>query len=367
VFVSVSRKSEEVANHVKRRACRRATTFDMKEQAMREQQVPIGTGFEPATTAEEVLEGLDLRDALAIVTGGYSGLGLEISRVLSNAGASVIVPARDLDKAARALAGLPAVEQHALDLADPDSIKAFTRWFLDSGRSVDMLINNAGVMAVPLHHDTRGFEAHLAVNYLGHFDLTRQLWPALVARDGARVISVTSRAYRFSGIDFDDPNYAIRDYEKWAAYGQSMTAKTSFAIELDARANDAGVRAFAVHPGTIATDLSRHLSRTELVAMGAVAEDGTVLHPAGFKTISQGAATTVWAATSPQLEGCGGLYLEDIDVAPLVDSSTDLYGPGVDAWVLDPDAARHLWTRTETLLDHHFADGRTPAAQLTSH
>jgi NAD(P)-dependent dehydrogenase (short-subunit alcohol dehydrogenase family) len=337
-----------------------------KEQPMQEQQVLIGSGFGPATTAEEVLEGLDLGGAVAIVTGGYSGLGLEISRVLSNAGVSVIVPTRDVDKAARALAGLPAVEQHALDLADPASITAFARHIIDSGRSVDMLINNAGVMAAPLHHDTRGFEAHLAVNYLGHFDLTRQLWPVLAAGGGARVISVTSRAYRFSRIDFDDPNYAVRAYAKWAAYGQSMTAKTSFAVELDARAKDAGVRAFAVHPGTIVTDLSRHLSRAELVGMGAVAEDGAVLQPAGYKTIPQGAATTVWAATNPQLEGRGGLYLEDVDVAPLVDSSTDRYGPGVDAWVLEPGTARQLWTRTETLLGHHFAAGRTPAAQLTS-
>jgi NAD(P)-dependent dehydrogenase (short-subunit alcohol dehydrogenase family) len=334
---------------------------------MQEQQLRVGSGFGPATTAEEVLEGLDLRDAVAIVTGGYSGLGLEISRVLSHAGASVIVPTRDLDKAARALAGLPAVEQHVLDLADPASITAFTRHIVDSGRNIDMLINNAGVMAAPLHHDTRGFEAHLAVNYLGHFDLTRQLWPALVAGGEARVVSVTSRAYRFSGIDFEDPNYAARDYEKWAAYGQSMAAKISFAVELDARAKDAGVRAFAVHPGTILTDLSRHLSRAELVATGAVAEDGTVLHPAGFKTIPQGAATTVWAATSPLLKGRGGLYLEDVDVAPLVDSSIDRYGPGVDPWVLEPSTARRLWTRTETLLDHHFAAGRPPAAQLTSH
>jgi NAD(P)-dependent dehydrogenase (short-subunit alcohol dehydrogenase family) len=334
---------------------------------MQEQQLRVGSGFGPATTAEEVLEGLDLSGAVAIVTGGYSGLGLEISRVLSHAGASVIVPTRDRDKAARALAGMPAVEQHVLDLADPASITAFTRHIVDSGRSIDMLINNAGVMAVPLHHDTRGLETHLAVNYLGHFDLTRQLWPVLAAGGGARVVSVTSRAYRFSGIDFDDPNYDVRDYEKWAAYGQSMAAKTSFAVELDARAKDAGVRAFAVHPGTIVTDLSRHLSRAELVAMGAVAQDGAVLHPAGFKTIPHGAATTVWAATSPLLEGRGGLYLEDVDVAPLVDSSTDRYGPGVDAWVLEPGTARRLWTRTETLLDHHFAASHPRAAHLTSH
>jgi NAD(P)-dependent dehydrogenase (short-subunit alcohol dehydrogenase family) len=166
-------------------------------------------------------------------------------------------------------------------------------------------------------------------------------------------------------VDFDDLNYAVRDYEKWAAYGQSMTAKTLFTVELDARGRDVGVRAFAVHPGTILTDLSRHLHRTELIAMGAVAEDGTALHPAGYKSVSQGAATTVWAATSPLLEGRGGVYLEDVDIAPIADSSTDLYGSGVDAWALEPDTARRLWSRSETLLGQGFPAGRTPAAQLT--
>jgi NAD(P)-dependent dehydrogenase (short-subunit alcohol dehydrogenase family) len=144
---------------------------------MYERQSPLGSGFGPQTTAQEVAAGLDLHGALAIVTGGYSGLGLEITRVLVHAGASVIVPTRNPDKAARALAGQPEVEQHFLDLAEPASITAFAQRVLDSGRSVDLLINNAGIMAVPLYHDSRGFEAHLAVNHLGHFDLTRQLWP----------------------------------------------------------------------------------------------------------------------------------------------------------------------------------------------
>jgi NAD(P)-dependent dehydrogenase (short-subunit alcohol dehydrogenase family) len=331
---------------------------------MHEQQTSLGTGFGPQTTAQEVISGVDLHGALAIVTGGYSGLGLEITRVLTHAGASVIVPTRDPKKAARALAGLPQVEQHALDLADPASITAFAQQVLDSGRSIDLLINNAGIMAVPLHHDSRGFEAHLAVNHLGHFDLTRQLWPALTTEGGARVVNLTSRAYRFSDINFDDPNYAVRDYEKWAAYGQSMTAKTLFTVELDARGRDMGVRAFAVHPGTILTDLSRHLDRAELVAMGAVAENGTALHPAGYKSIPQGAATAVWAATSPLLDGRGGLYLDDVDIAPTVDSSTDPYGPGVDAFVLDPDTARRLWTRSETLIKRGFPADPTRAAQL---
>ena len=226
---------------------------------MKNRQVPVNSGFGSATTAEEVLDGLDLTGMLAVVTGGYSGLGLEITRALSRSGASVIVPARDRAKAARALAGLPRVEQRTLDLADPASIATFAADVLASDRSVDVLVNNAGIMAVPLTHDVRGFEAHLAVNYLGHFDLARQMWPALITGGGARVISVTSRAYRFSRIDFDDPNYAVRDYEKWAAYGQSMTAKSLFAVELDARGKDSGIRAFAVHPGTILTDLSRHL------------------------------------------------------------------------------------------------------------
>ena len=326
---------------------------------MQDNQKPVGSGFGSTTTAQDVDEaaargGADITAQVIVVTGGYSGLGLEVTRVLSAAGATVIVPARDAVKAAGALHGLARVEQEALDLADPVSIAAFADRMLSSGRVINVLINNAGVMAVPLNHDARGFETHLAINHLGHADLTRRLWPALVAGAGARVINLTSRGYRFSPVDFADPNFHAREYEKWAAYGQSMSAKAMFAIELDRLGRPHGVRSFAVHPGTILTDLSRHLTRAELIAMGAADDSGAPLQPTGYKTVAQGAATTVWAAIAPELDGHGGLYLDDVEIAPIIDSSTDLFGPGVDAWLIDPEQHGRLWALTDQLLESDF-------------
>jgi NAD(P)-dependent dehydrogenase (short-subunit alcohol dehydrogenase family) len=318
-------------------------------------QNPISSGFGPTTTAADVIGDHNLTGTTAIVTGGYSGLGLEATRVLAGAGATVIVPARDPEKARSALGGIAHVDVEALDLADPQSIDAFADRFLASGRPLDILINNAGIMAAPLSRDPRGYESHLATNHLGHFQLTQAVWPALVAADDARVINLTSRAYRFSNVDFDDPNYSEREYEKWGAYGQSMTAKTLFTVALDARGKAHGVRAFAVHPGTISTPIIRHLSVEELQALGAADEQGQPIQSPGAKTVEQGAATTVWAATSAQLEGLGGVYLDDADIAPLADSTVDLYGPGVDPWTVDPEAADRLWALSEKLLGRPFS------------
>jgi NAD(P)-dependent dehydrogenase (short-subunit alcohol dehydrogenase family) len=313
-------------------------------------QHPIGSGFGAATTASDVLEGQDLTGKTVIVTGGYSGLGLEVTRTLAGAGATVVVPARDPERARHALAGITGVEQEHLDLGSAGSIDAFATRFLESGRPLDGLINNGGIMAAPFSRDARGYESHLAINHLGHFQLTEKLSRALVQADGARVVSLTSRAYRFSPVDFDDPNYLQRAYEKWGAYAQSMTAKSLFAVALDARGRSYGVRSFAVHPGTIVTPLVRHLSTAELQGLGAADDQGNAIQPPGAKTIPQGAATTVWAATSPQLDGHGGAYLDDVDIASIVDSSADLYGPGVDSWAVDPDAADRLWALSEQLI-----------------
>lgn len=320
-------------------------------------QTPLQSGFGAMTTTADVLDGRDLIGTVAIVTGGYSGLGREVTRSLAAAGATVIVPARDPRKAAEALAGIPRVEQETLDLADAVSIDAFADRFLASGRALDILINNGGIMAVPFSRDERGYESHFATNHLGHFQLTERLWPALVAGTGARVVSLTSRAYRFSNVDFDDPHFANRDYEKWSGYAQSMTAKALFAVALDTRGAEHGVRAFAVHPGTILTPLVRHLSIEELQALGAADTTGAPIDPVGAKTVEQGAATTVWAATSPQLDGRGGVYLDDVDIAPLKDTTTDLFGAGVDAWVVDPAAAARLWTLSEQLIGRAFGTG----------
>jgi NAD(P)-dependent dehydrogenase (short-subunit alcohol dehydrogenase family) len=304
-------------------------------------QEPLGSGFGATTTAQEALAGRDLTGRLALVTGGYSGLGRETTRVLAEAGATVIVPARTPQKAAAALEGLPRVEQDALDLQDPASIDAFADRVLDSGRPLDILITSAGIMAVPLSRDARGNESQLSTNHLGHFRLTARLWPALRRAQGARVISVSSRGHRIAAVDFDDPNFERRAYDKWVAYGQSKSANALFAVALDARGQADGVRAFSVHPGTILTDLARHLSDDELRAMGALDDEGRPI-TANLKTIEQGAATAIWCATSSDLDGRGGVYCEDVDVAAVVppDSAS---GEGVRPWAIDPELAERLW------------------------
>ena len=302
----------------------------------------IFPGFGARSTATDALAGIDLSGRLAIVTGGYSGLGIEMVRALTGAGARVIVPARRRARAEETLAGIDAVEVDELDLADLDSVHAFADRVLDSGRSVDILINNAAVMACPETRVGPGWEAQFATNHLGHFALTNRLWPALAAGDGARVVALSSTGHKRSAIRFDDLQFED-GYEKWAAYGQSKTANSLFAVHLDALAQDAGVRAFAAHPGGIMTPLQRHLPREEMVAAGWLADDGTP--DERFKTPEQGASTAVWAATSPALVGMGGVYCEDCDIA----EPTDVGGPderirGVDAHAIDPDAAARLWT-----------------------
>ncbi|GGE34875.1 oxidoreductase [Pullulanibacillus camelliae] len=318
-------------------------------------QVPIDSGFGPRTTAQEVLGNQNLKGKIAIITGGYSGLGLEATRVLAEAGATVIVPARTREKAEAALKDLPNIELETLDLSDPQSINAFTQRFLASSRPLHILINAAGIMAVPLKRDSRGFESHFATNHLGHFQLTAGLWPALKQANGARVISMSSRGHRMSGIDFADPNYHHRDYDKWMAYGQSKTANALFAVELDKRGKADNVRAFAVHPGTIVTDLARHLSDEELKAMGALDERGQrriMEYNHETKTIPEGAATIVWCAISEQLKGKGGVYCENVDIAEInpVNSPT----PGVRPWAMDLKDAERLWTLSEELTGTTF-------------
>lgn len=318
---------------------------------VRGRQHPIPSGYGADTTAEEVIQGHDLSGKIAVVTGGYSGLGLETTRVLAAAGAKVIVPVRTPEKARLTLAGIPGAELAALDLLDPASIDAFARQFLDSGRPLDILIHSAGIMASPLTRDARGYEAQFATNHLGHFQLAARLWPALVKAGSARVISVSSRGHRIAGIDYGDVNFVQRSYDKWVAYGQSKTANVLFALELDRRGQAQGVRAYAVHPGSILTDLARHLSEDELRGMGALDEDGKRI-PASranqMKTVQQGAATSVWCAVSPQLEGIGGVYCEDADIAPLAGSG-DANQSGVQDWAVDPVNARRLWALSEEM------------------
>lgn len=199
-------------------------------------QTPLPSRFGPATTAREVLRGLDLHGRVAVVTGGAAGLGLETTRALAEAGAEVVVPARDLEKAHRALAGLAGgmrVEAAPMDLLDPASIDAFARAFLATGRPLHMLINNAGIMATPLQREARGYESQFAANHLGHFQLTARLWPALRRAGqagGARVVVLSSRAHQRAGVDFDDPHFHSRPYDPWLAYAQAKSANVLFAV-----------------------------------------------------------------------------------------------------------------------------------------
>jgi NAD(P)-dependent dehydrogenase (short-subunit alcohol dehydrogenase family) len=319
-------------------------------------QRPVFSGLGFSTTAEEALGGRSLAGKLAVVTGGYSGIGLETTRVLSAAGATVIVPVRSPEKARLNLAGIPRVEQAELDLWDPASIDAFAQGFLATGRPLDLLINNAGIMASPLARDFRGNESQFSANHLGHFQLTARLWPALRKAEGARVVALTSRGHRFSEVHFDDPNFDRRPYDKWRAYGQSKTANALFALGHDLRGRDFGVRAFSVHPGGIATDLARHLTDEDLKAFnltrhddGRVTPDDTNTHR--FKTVPQGAATTIWCATSPLLERVGGVYCEDCDVSKVVPSEVGDFRVenGVAPWACDPELAERLWGLSEAL------------------
>lgn len=319
-------------------------------------QTPIHSGFGPASTTQDVLTGIDLSGKTAIVTGGYAGLGLETVRALREAGARVLVPARDTIRAKAALDAVGA-EVARMDLMDPSSVDSFARDFLASGAALHILINNAGIMACPLARDARGYESQFATNHLGHYQLTVRLWPALARAQGARVVALSSLGHRYSAMNVDDPNFHHRDYDRWLAYGQSKTANALFALEFDARGREHGVQAFSVHPGRILTDLAKHLSREELRNAGALDDDGQpVIDVArGMKNVQQGAATSVWAATSPQLQGLGGVYCEDCDIATLVDdtaaTSAGLATPssGVRAWATDPAAARALWHLSETL------------------
>jgi NAD(P)-dependent dehydrogenase (short-subunit alcohol dehydrogenase family) len=305
-------------------------------------QAPIGSGFGYRSTAAEVVEGTDLSGQTAIVTGGYSGLGLEAVKALADAGAHVIVPARRPDHAKEMLSGVDGVEVDELDLSDLDSVRSFAQRFLDSGHGLDMQINNAAVMACPEQRVGPGWELQFATNHLGHFVLTNLLWPALCDDHGARVIALTSTGHKISPIRFDDINFESTPYDKWVAYGQAKTADALFAVHLDALGQDRGVRAFAVHPGGILTPLQRHLPQEEMQAAGWIDEHG--VPDERMKTPEQGAATEVWAATAPELYGMGGVYCEDCDIAKPTDPDDPMKRyRGVDAHAIDPDAAARLW------------------------
>nr|WP_294869761.1 SDR family NAD(P)-dependent oxidoreductase [uncultured Pedobacter sp.] len=321
-------------------------------------QQPIGSGFNATSTSSDVIKEIDLTGKIAIVTGGYAGIGLETVKSLTTAGAKVIVPARDVAKAKINLEGVKSVTVEHLDLMNPESIDAFAENFLETNNPLHLLINNAGIMWVPLQRDLRGYESQLATNHLGHFQLTAKLWPALKQAKGARVINVSSFGHQMAPFDFEDPNFEHRQYETLQGYGQSKTANNLFTVELDHRGKHFGVRAFSLHPGSVnGTDLGRVAPMALFQQMGTHDENGEIYPEVAkkLKTIPQGAATTLWCATSSSLEGKGGVYCENGDIAELDSGNINhqyddpLTLRGVKPYSVDPENAKRLWQLSEEL------------------
>ena len=319
-------------------------------------QQPVGSGFNAVSTANEVTNGIDLTGKIAVVTGGNAGIGLETTRILAAAGATVIVPARDIEKARKNLDGIPNVELAKIDFMDPASIDEFAETFISTGRPLHLLINNAGVMWVPLRKDSRGIESQLATNYLGQFHLTAKLWPALKMANGARVVNVSSLGHHMAPFNFEDPNFIHREYQTLQAYGQSKTASNLFTVALDNFGRQFNVRAYSLHPGSInGTELGREASVELFQQMGFLDSEGQLLPEvaASLKTVPQGAATTVWCATSPLLDEIGGVYCEDCDIARL-SSESDEGLRGVKPYSLDETNARNLWKWSEQITGIRF-------------
>lgn len=307
---------------------------------MNNHQKPLGLGFGTRTTTTEVLEGIDLSGTTALVTGGYSGLGLETTRALVRAGAEVLIPARRPDEARTVLSGLPRVTVYPMDLSRLESIASFTAGLVERGRPLDMVINSAAIMTCPETRVWKEMESQFAVNHLGHFYMIQGLWPLLARANGCRVVTVSSGAHQITDILWE--NIRLEGiYEKWLAYGQSKTANSLFTVALDSRGRDYGIRAFTLHPGFILTPLQRHLEKREMVDAGWIDESGKQVDPQ-FKTPEQGAATQVWAATSPQLEGLGGVYCADCDIAPVLADGKNSVS-GVKPYAIDPEGAERLW------------------------
>ncbi|WP_328436749.1 SDR family NAD(P)-dependent oxidoreductase [Streptomyces sp. NBC_00457] len=304
-------------------------------------QQPLGSSFCATSTVEDVVADLDLSGVTAVVTGGYSGLGLDTTRGLAAAGAQVIIPARRPSIARAALADVADCDVIPMDLADPGSVRAAAAQISDSANKLDLLMAIAGVMATPERRVGPGWESQLAANHFGHFALACELYPLLAAADGARVVVNSSAGHTLTDIRWHDPHFRT-GYDKWLAYGQAKTANTLFAVQLDALGRNDGVRAFALHPGKIITGLQREMTLREQIERGWVDEHGNVIDT-GFKTPSQGAATGLWAATSPLLDGRGGLYLEDCDVARVSAPDQPMDDGGVREYAIDAGAAARLW------------------------
>ncbi len=318
------------------------------------EQIPVNSGFDGKSTGAEVAAAFDLTGKTAVVTGGYSGIGLETVRVLADRGASVIVPVRSPDKASAALAGIAGnIRTLPMDLGDPGSVRSAADQLCDELNTLDLLINNAGIMACPLARVGPGWESQFGINHMGHFALTQGLMPLLENTGGARVVALSSGGHKMGDVNWDDIQYQHTEYDKWKAYGQAKTANALFANALSRRLRPAGGLAFSLHPGAIFTPLQRHLPQAEMIALGWLSEDGSPSDMARrvFKTVEQGCATTLWAATAPGLDGKPGVYCEDCDIAVLSDpENPETRFIGVRAYACDDDAAERLWQISEALL-----------------
>lgn len=304
-------------------------------------QAPIHSGFDKTSTTSQVIAGLPLAGKTAIITGGHSGIGLECTKALATAKVNVIVAARNVDAARKSLRGIPNVKVMPLNLIDLASIEHFSNAIVGSSVQVDILICNAGIMACPEQRVGKDWESQFATNHIGHYALTNQIWSTL--KPGARIVCVSSAGHHNSCIRWDDIHFHHSPYDKWIAYGQSKTANALFALQLDEYGKEFDIRAFSLHPGKIRTPLQRYLSMKEMHDAGWTDMEGNVIDPT-FKTLEQGPATQLWAATSPKLKGLGGLYLEDCEVAsPATSQGTFV---GVCDFALDLDEAQKLWDYT---------------------
>jgi NAD(P)-dependent dehydrogenase (short-subunit alcohol dehydrogenase family) len=318
-------------------------------------QVPVESPFGARTTAAEVVADIDLAGKTAIVTGGYSGLGFETVRALAGKGVKVVVPVRTPEKAEAALAEIAGdVVALPMDLSDIRTIARFANDVAGMLPKLDMLINNAGIMACPMQRVGPGWESQFGVNHMGHFALTQSMMGLLAAAEAPRVVSLSSTGHKLSSIRWDDIQNETSEYDKWQAYGQAKTANALFANALSRRLKVTDGLAFAVHPGGIFTPLQRHLPKEEMIAMGWLGEDGepSELAKQGFKSPEQGASTSLWAATSPLLDGYAGVYCEDCNVsAPTDPDSPTARFFGVNDHATDDEAAERLWSVSEDLLN----------------
>jgi NAD(P)-dependent dehydrogenase (short-subunit alcohol dehydrogenase family) len=322
----------------------------------------MANGFGATSTTEDVLAGKDLSGKRVLVTGVSAGLGVETARALVAHGAHVVGAARDIAKAERATSAIHAetangggFELVELDLASLASARACADTLNADGRPFDAVIANAGVMRTPFGRTAEGFETQFGTNHLGHFVLVNRI-AALIA-PGGRLVNVASSGHRYADVDLDDPNFERTPYDPMIAYGRSKTANILFATEFDRRHRTRGVRATAVHPGGIKTELGRHMEPDELDKVVAqinaqLAADGQP--PFQWKTIPQGAATSVWAAFVAPAENVGGRYCENCQVAQIVEGLVNPVSPGVRPYALDPERAKALWARSEEMVGERF-------------